>query len=99
MYRLAHGFSYSTVGDLFGVASSTAWQIFKKVIHVIVQVFYDGYVTLPTTEDRGKAELDAFLKDWGFPCVGAWDDFHVYISSDLRNFLTVRKDTLLQIRD
>ena len=62
MYRLAHGCSYSTVGDLFGVASSTACQIFKEVIRVIVNVFYDEYVTLPTTEDRGKAGLDAFLK-------------------------------------
>ena len=40
MYRLAHGCSYSTVGDLFGVASSVC-QIFNEVIHVIVQVFYD----------------------------------------------------------
>ena len=73
MYRLAHECSYSTVGDPFGVASSTAGQIFSKVIRVIFQVFYDEHVTLPTTEDKGNAELDAFLKDWGFPCVGAWD--------------------------
>ena len=71
MYRLAHGCSHSTVGDLFGVASATACQIFNEVIHVIVQVFYDEYVTLPTTKDGWKAELDAFLKDWGLPCVSS----------------------------
>ena len=59
MYRLAHGCSYSTVGDLFGVASSRACQIFSEVIRVIVQVFYDEYVTLPTTEGDWKAKLDA----------------------------------------
>jgi len=63
MCRLARGCSYSTVGGLLGVASSTACQIFNEVIHDIVEVFYDKYVTLPTTKDGWKAELDAFLKD------------------------------------
>ena len=91
MYHLAHGCSHSTVGDLFGVASATACQIFNKVIHVIVQVFYDEYVTLPTTKDGWKAELDAFLKDWGLPCVGAWDSFYVYIGSNLKNIFNFKK--------
>ena len=87
MYRLAHGCSYSTVGDLFGVASSTACQIFNEVIRVIVQVFYDEYVTLPTTEDGWKAELNALLKD----CVGAWDGFNVYIRSNLKKSFNFKK--------
>ena len=91
LYRLAHGCSYSTVGDLFGVASSTACQIFNEVIRVIVQAFYDEYVAFSTTEDGWKAELNAFLEDWGFPCVGAWDGFHVYISSNLKNFFNFKK--------
>ena len=65
--RLAHRCSYSTVGDLFGVTSSKACQIFNEVIRVIVQVFYDEYVALPTTKDGWKAELNAFLEDWDFP--------------------------------
>ena len=40
---------------------------------LLVQVLYDEYVTLPTTEDEWKAELKAFLEDWGFPCLGEWD--------------------------
>ena len=48
-------------------------------------------MTLPTTDDGWKAELDAFLKDWGFPCVGAWDGFHVYISSDLKKLFHFKK--------
>ena len=91
MYRLAHGCSHSTVGDLFGVASATTCQIFNEVIHVIVQVFYDEYVTLPTTKDGWKAELDALLKDWGLPCLGAWDSFYVYISSNLKNIFNFKK--------
>ena len=91
MYRLAHGCSHSTVVDLFGVASATACQIFNEAIHVIIQVFYADYVTLPTTKDGWKAELDAFLKDWGLPCVGALDGFYVYISSNLKNFFNFKK--------
>ena len=37
LYRLAHGCSYTTVGDLFGVAPSTARTIFNHVIRCIVQ--------------------------------------------------------------
>ena len=48
-------------------------------------------MTLTTTEDGWKAELDAFLKDWGFPWLGAWDGFHVYISSNLKKFFDFKK--------
>ena len=59
------------MGDLFGVAQSTACKIFNEVIRLIIYVFYDEYVTLPSAEIERKAELTAFLKDYGFPCVGA----------------------------
>ena len=91
LYRLAHGCSFATVGDLFGIATSTACKTFNEVIRVIVLIFYDQYVTLPSTEEKWKNELKAFLKDWGFPCVAAWDGFHVYICSNLKNFYSFKK--------
>ena len=91
LYHLAHGCSHSTVGDLFGVASLTACRIFNEVIRVMIQVFYDDYVVLPSNEDEWKAELNGFLEDWGFPCIGAFDGFHVYISSNLKNFYNFKK--------
>jgi hypothetical protein len=91
LYRLAHGCSYITVGDLFGIAPCTACKIFNEVVRLIVFVLYDEYVTLPSTEQEWEAELTAFLKDYGFPCVGAWDGFHVYISSNLKNFYSFKK--------
>ncbi|CAB4038440.1 Hypothetical predicted protein [Paramuricea clavata] len=81
LYRLAHGCSFSTVGDLFGIANSTACS----------SDFFDEYGTLPSTEEEWKNELKAFLKDWGFPCVAAWDGFHVYICSNLKNFYSFKK--------
>ena len=78
-------------GSFWGCLFYSLPNQFNEVIRVIVQVFYDEYVTLPTTEDGWKAELDAFLKDWGFPCLGAWDFFHVYISSNLKKFFNFKK--------
>ena len=91
LYRLAHGCSYTTVGDLFGVAPSTACTIFNHVIRCIVQALYDDYVVLPRNEEKWKNELNTFLENWEFPCVGAWDGFHVFISCNLKNFFSFKK--------
>ena len=88
---MAHGSSYSTVGDLFGVAESTAAVIFNDVCRVLVTTLYDRYVHLPKSADEWKQELKNFLKDWEFPCVGAWDGFHVYVSTKLKNFYSFKK--------
>ena len=52
LYRLAHGCTYSTVGDLFGVAESTASVIFNQVCKILVSTLYDRFVYLP----RNSAE-------------------------------------------
>ena len=83
--------SYSTVGDLFGVAESTAAVIFNDVCRVLVTTLYDRYVHLPKSADEWKQELKNFLQDWEFPCVGAWDGFHVYVSTKLKNFYSFKK--------
>ena len=90
-YRLSHGCTYATVGDLFGVATSTACTIFLVVTKVIVCKLYDKFIVLPENDEEWKAELTSFLEDWEFPCVGAWDGFHVYINCQLRNFYSFKK--------
>ena len=53
---------------------------------------YDSYVhQLPKSADEWKQELKNFLQDWKFPCVGAWDGFHVYVSIKLKNFYSFKK--------
>ena len=91
LYRMAHGISFSTVGDLFGVAAPTAYQIFSTVTSAIVARLYDRFVCLPRNEEEWKEELRCFLENWEFPCVAAWDGFHVYISSNLKNFFSFKK--------
>ena len=46
LYRLAHGCSFSTVADLFGVSISLAGQTFNKVTRVLVARMYDTFVVL-----------------------------------------------------
>lgn len=91
LYRLAHGVTYLTVGDLFGVAASTAYCIFMDVCKVLVKILYDRFIYLPKTIDEWTHELQGFLENWEFPCVGAWDGFHVYVSSRLKNFYSYKK--------
>ena len=85
------GCSYSTVGDLFGVAASTACTIFNHVTKTIVQALYDDFVKLPQSEEEWKRRTLGFLENWAFPCVGAWDGFHVYINCHLKNFFSFKK--------
>lgn len=91
LYRLAHGCTFLTVGDLFGVAESTAHVIFHDVCKAIVRCLYDRVVYLPRNLEEWSNELKSFLENWEFPCVGAWDGFHVYISSKLKNFYSYKK--------
>ena len=91
LYRLAHGCTYSTVGDLFGVAESTASVIFNQVCKILVSTLYDRCVYLPRNRAEWKHELESFLENWEFPCVRAWNGFHVYVSTKLKNYLASRK--------
>lgn len=91
LYRLAHGCTYNTLGDLFGVAESTAAVVFNEVCKVLVSTFYDQFVYLPRNSNEWKQELQSFLENWEFPCVGAWDGFHVFISTKLKNYFSFKK--------
>ena len=97
LYRLAHGCSYLTVGDLFGIAAPTAYCIFMDVCKVLVHIFYDRMVYMPRRAEEWSHELKELIENWEFPCVVAWDGFHVYVSSTLKNFYSYKKGTQLQI--
>ena len=86
IYRLAHGVSFLVVGDLFGISKSLAIKTFNHVVRELVIHLYNGYIKLPTSEEELVNELKGFIENYEFPCIGAWDGFHVYISSKLKNF-------------
>ena len=91
LYRLAHGCTFLTVGDLFGVAESTAHGIFQDVCKAIVGHLYDRLVHLLRNAVQWSHEMQKFLEDWEFPCVGAWDGFQVYVTTKLKNFYSYKK--------
>ena len=47
----------------------------------------NDYIKLPTSDEEWKDELKDLIENFEFPCISAWDGFHVYISSKLKNFL------------
>ena len=91
LYRLSHGFSVSTVGDLFGVPESLADKTFNHVVRLLVARLYDVFVKLPLTGEEWELELRGFIENYEFPCVGAWDGFHVYVSSKLKQSYSFEK--------
>ena len=57
----------------------------------MVVSLYDRYVRLSTTGKEWQNEIRGFLENYEFPCVGAWDGFHVYINSQLKNYFSFKK--------
>ena len=40
---------------------------------------------MPSTEQEQINEIKGFIENYEFPCIGAWDGFHVYVCSKLKN--------------
>ena len=89
IYRLATGCTYLTLSDLFGVSVSATSKFFNKKCQQMIVSTYDRYVRLSTTDK--EYEVHAFLENYEFPCVGAWDGFHVYINSQLKNHFSFKE--------
>ena len=45
----------------------------------------------PATNDEWADELKGFMKNYGFPCIAAWDGFHVYLSTHLKQYFSLKK--------
>lgn len=88
-YRMAHGISFSTVGDLFEVAATTACQIFSTTNSASVAWLYDRFVCLLRNEEW-KKRVRCFLENWNFLCMVIWDAFNVCISSYLLMPLVIK---------
>ena len=91
LYRVGHGVSYSTLSQLFGVSISLAGKTFNKVCRVLVAASYDQFVTLPKTDEEWDSEVKGLIENYEFLCVGAWNGFHVYVSSKLKSFYSFKK--------
>ena len=85
IYKLAHGFTFTVIGDVFGISESLATQTFIHVVRELVVNLFDKYVKMPSTEQEWINEIKGFIENNKFPCIGAWDSFHVYVCSKFKN--------------
>ena len=91
LYRLAHGCSFLTLEHLFGWSIATCEKVSNVCCSVLVRRLYDQYVRLPGTDDEwNRASLKGFIENYEFPCVGAWDRFHIYVSTNITNFFSFK---------
>ena len=46
---------------------------------------FHEYVKMPLAEEEWINETKGYIENYEFPCIGAWDGFHVYACSKLKN--------------
>ena len=51
---------------------------------------HDVYMRVSLTEEELELELRRFIGKYEFPCIGAWDGFHVYVFSKLKQFYSFK---------
>ena len=91
LYRYVHGTSFITLGHLFGISKELVCKMFHKTSRVIIYFLYETFVRIQTTDDEWADELKGFMKNYGFPCIAAWDGFHVYLSTRLKQYFSFKK--------
>ena len=62
-----------------------------NVCRVLVSRLYDRHVRLPETEEEWEKETRGFIENYEFPCIGAWDGFHVYVSTMMKKYYSYKK--------
>ena len=85
IYRMKHGWSFKVLKYVFGVSQSLATQTFNKVIRVLISSLYNEFFKLSSSEEEWVQECKSFIENYEFPCIGAWDGFHVNITTHLKN--------------
>ena len=57
---------------------------------VLISTLFNECVELPDTDDGWIAEYKGFIENYEFPCVRAWDGFHVHVSTKLKNYYSFK---------
>ena len=94
IYKMVHGCSFKVLKYIFGVSQSLATQTFNNVDRVLISSYYDEFIKLPSSEEEWGQEFKSFIENYGFPCVGAWDGFHVNITHLKKHYSFKNKYTV-----
>ena len=68
-----------------------ACQVFNHVCRILVARLCNENVYMPTSDEEWQAELRGFIENYEFPCVGAWDGFHIYTTTKLKQYYSFKK--------
>ena len=60
-------------------------------LNFILSDCYNEYVKLSASKEEWRDKVCGFIKNYGFPCVGAWNAFHVHVNSKLKIDYSFRK--------
>ena len=71
IYKLAHGCTFTVIGDVFGISESLATQTFNHVVRELVVNLFDKYVKMPSTEQEWINEIKGFIGNYEFACTRA----------------------------
>lgn len=81
IYFLGSSAEYRTIGNLFGVSTSTVCKVVHKVCEAIAENLLEKYVSFPTGNNL-KNVIQGYEGIWGFPnCGGAIDGCHIPIKA------------------
>ena len=66
-------------------SDSLVTETFNHVVRELVVNLFDEYVKMPSTDQEWINEIKGFIENDEFPYIRAWDGFHVYLCSKLKN--------------
>ena len=85
IHKLAHSCTFTVISDVYGICESLGTQTFNHVARKLVVNLFDEYVKMSSTEQKWITDIKAFIENYEFTWIGAWDGFHVYVCSKLKN--------------
>ena len=87
----------SAVSDDFNVSIAFTERVFASVLKELIRNFLFDYVKMPRTDKEWREKAIGFIESYGFPCVVAWDGFHMYVGAKLKDFNSSKRRILFQI--
>ena len=86
--------NFKVLKYIFGVSQSLATQTFIKVIRVLILNLCDERIKLLSSEGEWVQECKSFIENYEFPCIGAWDGFHVNVMHLKNHYSFKNKSTI-----
>lgn len=85
------------MSDDFNVSMAFIERVFASVWKELIRNVLFDYVKIPSTDKEWSEKAIGFIESYGFPCVVAWDGFHIYVETKLKDFHSSKRRILFEI--